>query len=391
MTIMVGMAGFALIAIALWDGFESMVLPRRVSRRVRLARIFYRLTWNPYYFVAKRLASTKRRERLLGVYGPLSLLMLLCVWAVCLIVGFAMMQQGLGAKLNAPEGVATFGTFLYMSGVTFFTLGFGDVTPHAALGRGLAVFEAGVGFGFLAIVIGYLPVVYGAFSRRETNISLLDARAGSPPTAAELLRRHGQHQGMPELTILLRDWERWSSELMESHLSYPVLCYYRSQHTNQSWLAALTTILDTCALVMVGIDGSGPTWQAELTFAMTRHAVVDIAQIFNTSPHPCPKDRLAPDTLAVLRTRLAEAGVPLREGADAERKLAEIRKKYEPYVNALADYLLMPVPPWVLDTDAVDNWQSSAWEKQSKHIPAGVSSSSPPSILPEAAKREHSW
>ncbi len=388
MNIFVGLIGIALIATSLWDGFESMVLPRRVSRRVRLARIFYRATWTPYSALAKRLASTRRREQFLGVFGPLSLLMLLCVWAICLIVGFAMTQWALGAKLNAPEGVATFGTFLYMSGVTFFTLGFGDVTPHAALGRGLAVLEAGVGFGFLAIVIGYLPVVYGAFSRRETNISLLDARAGSPPTAAELLRRHGQHQGMKELTDLLRDWERWSSELMESHLSYPVLSYYRSQHTNQSWLAAVTTILDTCALVMVGIDGSGPAWQAELTFAMTRHAVVDIAQIFNTSPHPCPKDRLAPDTLAVLRARLAEAGVPLREGAEAERKLTEIRKKYEPYVNALADYLLMTVPPWVLGANTIDNWQSSAWEKKPT---ASLMGSAPPSILPEAAKREHSW
>jgi len=389
MHIFVGLIGIALIAVSLWDGFESMVLPRRVSRRVRLTTIFYRTTWTPYSAIAKRLASTKRREKFLGVFGPLSLLMLLCVWAICLIVGFAMVQWSFGAKLNAPEGVETFGMFLYMSGVTFFTLGFGDVTPHADLGRGLAVLEAGVGFGFLAIVIGYLPVVYGAFSRRETNISLLDARAGSPPTAAELLRRHGQHQGMKELTDLLRDWERWSSELMESHLSYPVLSYYRSQHTNQSWLAAVTTILDTCALVMVGIDGSGPAWQAELTFAMTRHAVVDIAQIFNTSPHPCPKDRLAPDTLAVLRARLAEAGVPLREGAEAERKLTEIRKKYEPYVNALADHMLMTVPPWVLGANTIDNWQSSAWEK--KPTASLMGSTAPPSILPEAAKREHSW
>lgn len=391
MNILVGLFGFALIAVALWDGFEAIVLPRRVSRRVRLARIFYRLTWTPIYFAAKRIKATKRRERFLGVFGPISLLLLLCVWAVCLIVGFALMQRAFNARLNMPEGVATFGTFLYMSGVTFFTLGFGDVTPNAPLGRFLAVLEAGVGFGFLAIVIGYLPVVYGAFSRREINISLLDARAGSPPTAAELLRRHGLNQGMPELTTLLRDWERWSAELMESHLSYPVLCHYRSQHANQSWLAALTTILDTCALVIVGIDGSGPVWQAELTFAMARHAVVDIAQIFNTSPQACPQDRLTADNLAVLRARLAEAGVPLREGAEAERKLAELRKKYEPYVNAIANFLLMSVPPWVMTADAVDNWQTSAWEKQSTPSSINASSSSPPSISPEAIKREHSW
>jgi hypothetical protein len=385
----VGLLGVALIAVSLWDAFETIILPRRVSRRVRLTRAFYRSTWAPYQFIAKRIAIVRRREKFLGVYGPISLILLLCVWALCLIVGFAAVQWALGTKVNAPEGAPTFGTFLYMSGTTFFTLGYGDVTPFGPLGRALDVIEGGVGFGFLAIVIGYLPVVYGAFSRREVNISLLDARAGSPPTAAELLRRHGQHDGMKELTDLLRDWEKWSSELMESHLSYPVVCYYRSQHTNQSWLAALTTILDTCALVMVGIDGSGPTWQAELTFAMARHAVVDIAQIFNTSPNERPQDRLPSDALARLRARLAEAGVPLREGAEADRKLSEIRKKYEPYVNALADYLLMVLPPWVLTSDTIDNWQTTAWEKRPQNL--ALAGSAPPSILPEAVKREHSW
>ncbi len=388
MAVLVFVVGVMIIAIALWDGFEAMVLPRRVARRVRLARAFYRWTWSPCFFIAKRL-SHKRREKFLGIYGPLSLVGLLCVWALCLILGFAMVQWSLGARINTPDGNASFGTLLYLSGVTFFTLGFGDVTPLAALGRTLSVLEAGVGFGFLAIVIGYLPVVYGAFSRREINISLLDARAGSPPTAAELLRRHGQHQGMKELTELLRDWEKWSSELMESHLSYPVLCYYRSQHTNQSWLAALTTILDTCALVSVGIDGSGPTWQAELTFAMTRHAVVDIAQIFNTSPHPCQQDRLPPEALAHLRRTLAEAGMPLREGTEADQKLMQLRQRYEPYVNALAAYLLMKLPPWAQDGVAVDNWQTSAWEKRSKD--SATTSTTASALGSEAVKREHSW
>jgi hypothetical protein len=230
------------------------------------------------------------------------------------------------------------------------------------------VVEAGVGFGFLAIVIAYFPVLYQAFSRREVNISLLDARAGSPPSAAELLRRHGQD--MRELGQLLHDWERWSAELLESHLSYPSLTYFRSQHTNQSWLAALTAILDACALVIAGID-DGPARQAQLTFAMARHAVVDLAQIFNTSPRVLAHDRLPPDSLTRVREMLAEAGVTLREGIAVDRKLAELRRMYEPYVHALGDYLYMALPPWFRVTVALDSWQTSAWER----ITTGITTS----------------
>src|SRR5262249_40519937 len=169
------------------------------------------------------------------------------------------------------------------SGVTFFTLGYGDVSPIGSLGRFVAVVEAANGFGLLAIVISYLPILYQAFSNREASISLLDARSGSPSSAVELLRRHRAEDKLYDLDRLLGEWERWSAQLLESHLSYPVLCYFRSQHDNQSWLRALTTVLDTCALVMVGVEG-GPVWQARMTFAIARHAVVDIAQIFKTNP-----------------------------------------------------------------------------------------------------------
>jgi hypothetical protein len=247
-----------------------------------------------------------------------------------------------------------------MSGTTLFTLGLGDVTPVGQLGRALVVVEAGIGFGLLAGIISYLPILYQAFSRREVSISTLDARAGSPPCAGELLLRHGQD--MPELGQLLRDWERWSAELLESHLSYPFLAYFRSQHTNQSWLAALTAILDTCGLVITGAGG-GPTRQAQLTFAMARHAAVDLAQVFNVSPHAQAADRLPPSGLTALRNMLAEAAVTLSEGAVAEQKLRELRKMYEPYVHALSEYFLLPLPPWFRVTDKPDDWQTSPWEK----------------------------
>ena len=187
----------AVIAVVLWDAFEVIVLPRRVTRRLRLTSVVYRMTWAPVAGAARRRPPSKKRDRYLSFYGPLSLLLLLTVWAVGLVFAFALLQWSTGAQLHTPEPGAGFRTYLYMSGVTFFTLGYGDAYPLDASGRALAVVEAGTGFGFLAIVIGYLPVLYQAFSRREVSISMLDARAGTPPTAVELLRRHA-HAGKME-------------------------------------------------------------------------------------------------------------------------------------------------------------------------------------------------
>jgi len=187
---------------------------------------------------------------------------------------------------------------------------------------------------------------------------MLDERAGSPPTAAELLRRHASDPDRRELGALLRDWERWSAELLESHISFPVLAFFRSQHDNQSWISALTAILDTCALVIVGIERA-PVWPARLTFAMARHAVVDMANVFHRQPFPPQPDRLPPAELARLRETLAAAGMPLCEGEAANRKLAELRAMYDPHINTLGAFLLMPLPPWLPPAEAKDNWQAT--------------------------------
>ena len=212
-----------------------------------------------------------------------------------------------------------------MSGTTFVTLGLGDVTPMSGLARFLVFAEAGLGFGLLALIIGYIPVIYQAFSRREINISLLDARAGSPSSATELLRRSYRDRKIDELIQFMREWERWCAELLESHLSYPVLTYYRSQHERQSWLAALTTILDTCALLIVGFeDISAPT--TRLTFAIARHAAVDLAQVYGTPPMNPKLGRLSKTEFARMRDALAEVGLVLQHGEDAEEQLYNIRR-----------------------------------------------------------------
>ncbi len=183
---------------------------------------------------------------------------------------------------------------------------------------------------------------------------------GSPPTATEMLRRHIQHNGMDELQKLLHEWERWSADLLESHLSYPVLVYFRSQHDNQSWLGALTSILDTAAFVIASLEGECVR-QARLTFAMARHAIVDLALVLHRPPREPRSSRLPRVELAAMRALLISEGMRLREGPDVDQRLEELRRSYEPYVYSLSQRLLLPLPPWISDASRGDNWQISAW------------------------------
>ena len=360
MSILLGAVGVAVIAIVLGDAFETIVLPRRVTRRISLARLFYQSAWFFWSTTVRSIFPRRRQETFLSWYGPLSLLLLLILWATGLVIGFALVHWASGSIIKTPEGASSFATYLYLSGTTFFTLGLGDVTPIKTFGRGLVAFESGMGFGFLALVIGYVPALNQSFSRREVNISLLDARAGSPPTATEMLRRHCHDRGMEDLRQLFHEWERWSADLLESHLSYPVLAYFRSQHDNLSWLAALTAILDASAFAVASLEGPCER-QAQLTFAITRHAIVDLAQVFNCPPHKPKHDRLPPDELAHMRILLTESGLRFREEKSVDQQLSELRKMYEPYVHSLSSYLHFSIPSWVPKGSRIDNWQASSW------------------------------
>jgi hypothetical protein len=357
---------FCCLGVAL-DAFQTIVLPRRPTGRFQITRLFLSATWTPWVAFAERTRNKKVREQIYSIYGPLSLLLLLLLWAILLICGFAMFYFSMRSPfsdilmVHGAGAWAQFETDLYVSGTTLFTLGLGDVVPHSLQARALIIFESGVGLGFVALVIGYLPVLYQAFSHREVSVALLDARAGSPPNAAELLSRHGFAGGEAALETLLAEWERWSAEILESHISYPILCYYRSQHDNQSWLSALVAILDTCALLISVIEGT-PSRQAQLTFVMARHALIDLGHVFHIQQRPTwqrhsEADRLPPEEFNRLCGALGDIHLRLCGDPASANRLHTIRALYEPHAFALADYLKMPLPMWVAPPKQNDQWR----------------------------------
>ena len=355
--ILAAVAGASLVVIVLVDAFETILLPRTITRGFRLTRLFYRATWQPWAAIGRRLPAGAARETFLSFFGPLSILLLTGCWAVGLVVGFGLLQWTLTPQPHTWDGL---GNGVYLSGNLFFTLGLGDVNPYTRYTRILAVLEAGLGFAFLASIISYLPVIYAGFSRRELLVLRMDVRAGSPPSAGELLRQHGHRGDERDLDLLLRDCEQWAAEMLESQLSYPILCMYRSQHRDQSWLATLTTILDTCALLVVGVQGV-ESKQAPMTFAMCRRVMIDLAHTFrNVNPDQKDvPDRLPPDELSRLRA-LLERDASLRPGPAANEKLNRLRATYEPSAHGLSTFLLMPLPPWMPPPEAGDRPTSAA-------------------------------
>jgi hypothetical protein len=353
--VLAGLAGLLLIGVILQDAFEVMLLPRRVHRRRRLMRLFFEATWAVWSRLARYLPDTAR-EGFLSVFGALSMMLLFMVWAGGLIVGFGLLEWAF--QLGRVGASSPLSEQFYMSGATFFTLGYGDIAPHTASARVAAVVEAGTGLGFIAVVIGYLPVLYQLFARREAHVLQLDGRAGSPPTAIELLCRHAEGNGLTKLDELLREWEIWGSELLESHLSYPMLVYYRSQHGNQSWLAAMGAIMDACALILVGVEGAGQL-QAGMTFSMARQVLVEMARSFAIMPSRYTgSDRL--DHAAFLRmlARLEEAGLVWTAGEAGEETLVALRATYEPLLDGLGCYLLLALPSWAALDDSSDHWEA---------------------------------
>jgi hypothetical protein len=352
-------AGVILVVLILVDAFRTVLLARRVGRTFHVARTFYELTWTPTVWLARRVKNGLRREHFLGVYGPLSFLLLLLVWAAGLIIGFGAQQWGGGLTLDGRQ--AAFPRCLYFSACMLFTVGAGE--PAGVVSRWLKVLEAGTGLSFVCMVIGYLPILYQTFSMREERIAMLDERAGSPPSAIEMILRAGA--GAAYLERHFAEWEQWASRVLEGSVSFPMLAYFRSQHVNQSWLSALTAMTDASALARLAASADLQK-QAALTFAMCRHALVDLAKMFHEDSDrvlsPDGAERLTQTDFASLVSALARHRTCLKSDSIREQELAELRRTYEPFACALSRHFLMALPPWISDGQDRDNWKETTWK-----------------------------
>jgi hypothetical protein len=360
MRILVGVLGGVLVALMLLEIFFAFLLPRRVKRDPQIVRRVFSYAWRPWRAIAGRMPP-QTEDTMLGIYGPFGLILNLVLWVGLMMLGYACLQWAAGSHLGPAGRPVNFGSDLYFSAATMTTDGPAGLSTHTAFAEAIQVVTAASGLAVLAIVIGYLPSLYQAFSRRETTVSQLDARAGSPPSAGRLLIRTTHRHGWPELNRYLSSWETWVAELMETHLAYPVLGYFRSQHVNQNWLSAMCTLLDTCAFAIAAAP-QGSVESARFTYAIARHAVVDLSYSFHVEPLPPAEDRLPRSAIEDLSAQLRDVGVePAVDVATLEERLTRIRGSYEPYINALGERLGLPLPPWLAPESPTDNWRTTEW------------------------------
>ena len=340
MNILKAVIGWALILWTLLDAFEQVILPRNEARPFRLSHLAFRVTWGPWKALARRIRSEERRTRFLAYYGPLSVLIMLSAWDLALIFGFSLGLWGI------REG--TFVHRFYVSGSNFFTLGLSN-PPVTDLQRVVTLTEAGVGLAFLAVIIGYLPVYYGAYSSREAFIPRFQWAAGYPSTAGGLIRRCTEVRDKSLVLQVLMAIQVWAADVLQSHRAYTLVALYRSQKGNEPWLTVLTTTLDATAL-WITLPRDGPQLGSPATFEIARRVAQDLAGAFRLRPESLPADRLPRPDFQKLCQRLAAAGMELNDSEETEQKLAQLRHTYEPYVYALSQFLFVELPAWIEET-----------------------------------------
>jgi hypothetical protein len=359
MHVLVGLIGGALIVLMLLEIFLAFLLPRRVKRDPLLARRVAIYAFRPWRALARRLPDAAG-DTLLGMYGPFGLVLDLILWVALLMLGYALLQWAGGSHLAHGRSV-NFGEDVYYSAATLVSQGSAGLEPQTGFARVLQVLDAATGLAVLTTVISYLPSLYQAFSRRETTVSQLDARAGSPPSAVRLVVRAAERGGWAAVNDYLHEWEGWSAELMETHLSYPTLAYFRSQHVNQNWLSALCTILDASALTIAAAP-LGTVEETRYTFAISRHAIADLAYTFRVKPGDATGERLPAADYDALIEELRASGVALGDTPEKiHERLQRFRRLYEPYAEVLAAHLELSLPPWIAPESQTDNWRTTAW------------------------------
>lgn len=335
--------GALLVAWVLWDVFESVVVPRPTPSRVRLGENLVRWTWRLWRWVAMRTRTGLSREQFIGSYAPLAVILLLGVWLVAVVLGYGLILFALRSQIT-PQPTDLLAA-AYFAGVSVLTLG-GDLVATGPLARVVVLAAAATGFGVVALVITFLFSLFGNFQRREVLVVKLQARAGAPPSGVALLETYGKQGLRGELGTFFSTWETWAAEVLDSHLAYPLLPYFRSTHDHQSWVSALGAVLDAATLVMTTVEDDALP-QARLVHAAGNHLVEDLSSHFRFASGPdAVVERFEFEDA---RNRLGAAGYTLRDGQQAWDDFAQVRSSYASLLNAWALYWMTPPAQWIGD------------------------------------------
>jgi Ion channel len=353
-----GIAGTLLILAILQDVFLSVVVPRRapnVGRMLRPSNFIIPSLWRMWRELGLRMSSPERREAVLGSFGSLVVMLLLVTWVAGLILGYGLILHCLGSQLR-PEP-ANLATALYFAGVSLLTLGFGDIVATENATRVITLVAAANGLGLFALVISLMFTLYGSFQRREVAVVVLEAGASAPPSGVTLLETYALGGILNDLPGVFAAWQAWAAEVLDSHLAYPVLAYFRSSHDNDSWISSLGAVMDASTLVLTTIE-DGPRGWAKLFRAVGGHCLEDLVLYFQLRAEPEVGVERAEFDEA--RRRLARAGFRLRDPDESWASFARLRAEYAGRVNALARYWATPPAQWIGDRSPLKHLQVQA-------------------------------
>ncbi len=333
-------AGVVLVGWTLLDVFRTLVMPRAARGRLRLGRILFPLMWRPWRWLGVRRRTVPAREHVLATAAPFFFFVQLVIWVALVLVGFALIRW----SVSFTSTGSSFGDALYSSGTSLFTLGFG-APASGGWARGIAVVEAATGLGLFAVVIAYLPVLYQAFNRREVGVLMLDARAGSPPSGPELLHRMGGAGARASLPELFAEWERWAADVLETHLSYPLLVFFRSPHDYTSWVTALGSVLDAATLILTATDDE-PEERAKLLYGTGVHAIEDLFRYFRLDER---ESTIQLDEFEDVLRDMKNDGFSVRPLDEAFHAFTRKRAAYADRLDAISVMLAAPPTQWIGD------------------------------------------
>ena len=338
--------GLFLLALTFWDLFETVVVPRPTPGWFRIGRYIVRGSWRG--ICAMRDGRPGRSyDTLLGLFAPAATIALLAAWLVTLFVGYGLILFAIRDELNpVPNDL---GTTIYFAATSLLTIGFGDIVAVGAPARIIVTTAAVGGLGAVALVVTFLFSLYGSYQRRERQVVALQAVAGAPPSAVTLLETYAQLGLVERIPALFIDWQLWAVEVLDSHVAYPLLGFFRSSHDNLSWISALGSVLDASSLVLTTIRDV-PRGEAKLVKRLGTHLVEDI---YNLGFRAGATSGLERSDFDAACARLEEAGYSLEARDAAWPAFEGARATYAPRLEAMARYWATPATSWLGDPVAL--------------------------------------